>query len=310
MDDSQNRRRSGGLGRGLGALISKSAAVTPDSEKTLIAQAEAGGVRMLPIDAVLPNPQQPRRHFDEEGLNELAASIAQHGIIQPVVVSESTNQPERYHLIAGERRWRAAQNAGLEEVPAIVREVTPQQLLEWALVENVQRADLQPLEEAEAYAALISDFGLTQAQVAERVGKSRSAVGNSVRLLSLPQSIKDALSREEISAGHARALLRLEEEERMQSALKLIVDRGLNVRQTESMVATMLAPGARSEEPPAEDDTLITHLHSLEDRFRQTLGTKVKLDRREDGSGRLVVHFYNDDDLDQIYRQIVGGDEW
>jgi ParB family chromosome partitioning protein len=180
--------------------------------------------------------------------------------------------------------------------------------LEWALVENVQRADLNPLEEAAAYQSLLTDFNLTQAQVAERVGKSRSAVANAVRLLSLPMTVQSALNEDRISAGHARSLLALPDAQTMQEALNTVLERELNVRQTEGLVRKLLEPSTAPVEPtpsPSAD----SYLRSLEDRFRTRLGTKVSLDRRSDGSGRLVVHFYNDEDLENIYQQIVGDDE-
>ena len=302
-----NPRKRWGLGRGLGALITNSAAAGAQERETLIRQAEAGGIRMLPVAEILPNPQQPRTVFTPESLAELAASIAEHGIIQPLIVTESLDQPDRYWLITGERRWRAAQQAGLESVPVIVREASPQQLLEWALVENVQRADLNPLEEASAYDSLMAEFGLTQAQVAARVGKSRSAVANTVRLLGLPPAVQAALSDGRISAGHARALLALPAHPAMEAALEQVVGRELTVRQTEALVRRLLQPPP----PPSASESAASqaHLTALEGRFRSTLGTKVTLERKQDGSGRLVIHFYNDDDLDSIYRQIVGEGE-
>jgi ParB family transcriptional regulator, chromosome partitioning protein len=298
------------LGRGLEALLSKSAA-TPDEQRDLVAEARAGGIRLLPVDDIIPNPHQPRTQFNASGLAELAASIAEHGVIQPLIVTETPDQPERYWLIAGERRWRAAREAGLEEVPVIVREATTQQLLVWALVENVQRADLNPLEEAAAYQALIEDFGLTQAQVAERMGKSRSAVANAVRLLALPPSVQAALNHGKINAGHARALLALPDAASMGNALALILERDLNVRQVEALVRKMTDP--LEEAPPPAGSKLSpqiqVHLRSLEERFQSRLGTKVNLERRSDGSGRIVVHFYSDDDLENLYAQIIGEED-
>jgi ParB family chromosome partitioning protein len=288
----------------LGALISNTTPGGPQQEE-LIAQAEAGGIRMLPVHDIFPNPHQPRTSFDEEALQELAASIREHGIIQPLVVTETPDQPERYWIIAGERRWRASQLAGLDEVPVIVREASTQQLLEWALVENVQRADLSPLEEAAAYHSLMKEFNLTQAEVADRVGKSRSAIANSVRLLQLPHRIQQALNNNQISAGHARALLALPDETTMGAALDTILARDLNVRQTEALVKRLLDPPPQKEETAPESPQIRAHLRALEERFRSTLGTKVSLDRKPDGSGRLVIHFYSDDDLDNIYSQIV-----
>jgi ParB family transcriptional regulator, chromosome partitioning protein len=311
MTERSSAKRRRGLGRGLEALLGS--ATDPEIQENLVASAQSGGLRMLAVADIVPNPHQPRTHFDPAALAELAASIAEHGVIQPLIVTETPQQPDRYWLIAGERRWRAAQEAGLEEVPAIVREATNQQLLEWALVENVQRADLNPLEEAAAYQSLLNDFNLTQAQVAARVGKSRSAVANAVRLLSLPSSVQSALNQQHISAGHARSLLGLPDAQTIQGALDLILDRELNVRQTEALVRKLLDPPVAPVEPTPARQSDSSHLRSLEDRFRTRLGTKVSLDRREDGSGRLVVHFYSDDDLENIYRQIVGDDgreEW
>lgn len=306
MTERSNAKRRRGLGRGLEALLG--GAADPETQERLVASAESGGLRMLPVSSIAPNPHQPRTHFDPKMLAELAASIAEHGVIQPLIVTETPHQPDRYWLIAGERRWRAAQEAALDEVPVIVREATNQQLLEWALVENVQRADLNPLEEAAAYQSLLNDFDLTQAQVAERVGKSRSAVANAVRLLSLPSSVQSALNEERISAGHARSLLALPDAQTMQRGLDIILDRDLNVRQTEALVRKLSEPSVAPVEPTASPQA-DSHLRSLEERFRTKLGTKVSLDRRSDGSGRLVVHFYNDDDLENIYQQIVGDAE-
>lgn len=300
---SASRRR--GLGRGLGALIASTDSVNPAGPEVM-AQAEAGGVRMVRIDHISPNPSQPRSQFDETALLELAASIREHGVIQPLIVTDNPEMPgEAYWLVAGERRWRASHLAGLTEVPAILRETTPQQLLEWALVENVQRSDLSPLEEAAAYQEMMLQFSLTQAQVADRVGKSRSAVANSVRLLQLPRPIQETLNAGTISAGHARSLLALPDAAAMQKGLKAIIAGGLNVRQTEALVKRMLEETTDSPPTPV-DPQMAAHLRSLEDRFRSSLSTKVNLARNPDGTGRLVIHFYNDDDLDHLYSTIVG----
>ncbi len=300
MTESNQRKRRG-LGRGLGALITNSSVASQQERDTLVQQAEDGGIRLLSVAEIMPNPHQPRSVFHAGALDELAASIAEHGIIQPLIVTESLDEPQRFWLIAGERRWRAAQQAGLDTVPVIVREASPQQLLEWALVENVQRADLNPLEEATAYDSLMAEFGLTQAQVAERVGKSRSAIANTVRLLGLAPRVQGALSDGQISAGHARALLALPGHPAM--------GQDLSVRQTEALVRRLLEP---PPPPPTATESAETqaHLNALEGRFRSTLGTKVNLERKQDGSGRLVIHFFNDGDLDSIYRQIVGDEEF
>jgi ParB family chromosome partitioning protein len=247
---------------------------------------------------VSTNPHQPRQTISEDSLSELVASIREHGVIQPLVVTQVGGE---YQLIAGERRWRAAQLAGLTTVPAIVKETTPQQMLELALVENVQRADLNPLEEAGAFRQLMDEFGLTQEEVAERVGKSRTAVANTVRLLRLTNDVKEALAAERISEGHARALLALSNARLQGQALDIIEKRGLNVRQAEALVRQMQAepeePAPKAELSPQDQDAV--------ERFQQRLGTKVNLVRAKKG-GRVVIHFYSEEELQAIYEAIIG----
>lgn len=300
-----NPRRRHGLGRGLGALLGRPAADEDGEVEEQAAPNGDEGIRDLPVDEIDPNPHQPRTRFEQATLVELATSIREHGVIQPLIVAERPDQPQRYWLVAGERRWRAARQAGLAVVPAVVREATSQQLLELALVENLQRDDLSPLEEASAFNTLIDQFSLTQARVAYRVGKSRSAVANAIRLLALPAEVQAALNDRMISAGHARALLGLDSDDDKLKALDLIVARELNVRQAEELVKTW------REEPPAqeaekESPHLQAQIRYWENQFRDRLSTKVNLDRRADGSGRLVIHFYSDEDLETIYREIVG----
>lgn len=298
-------RRRQGLGRGLGALLGRSATESAGDGDEQEEQPSDGGIVDISIDEIHPNPHQPRSSFDVGSLVELATSIREHGVIQPLIVSERPDQPQRYWLIAGERRWRAARRAGLEDVPAIVREATSQQLLELALVENLQRDDLSPLEEASAFNTLIDQFNLTQAEVAYRVGKSRSAVANAVRLLGLPLEVRTALNDSLVSAGHARALLGLESDDDKLRALEEIVAKALNVRQAEELVRRWQAePAVR--EPVEEDQQIKAQMRFWENRFRDRLQTKVSLERKGDGSGRLVVHFYSDEDLESIYREIVG----
>ncbi len=289
-----------GLGRGLGALIPLT---------------EAGpGLMEVSIETIMPNPRQPRQSLDPQALTELADSIREHGLIQPLIVSKvsaETQIPDtgirapvsefRYQLIAGERRWEAAKLAGLTKVPVIVKEATPQQTLELALVENLQRADLNPLEEAGAYRQLMDEFGLTQEQVAERVGKSRVTVANSVRLLRLPDQVKKELMEGRISEGHARAILALEKLADQLTVLEAIIKRGLNVRQTEEMVRRVTAgPHPKRPGQPPSPET-----KALEDEFREALGTKVRLFRSKKG-GKLVIRFYSEEELQAIYDIIVG----
>ena len=275
-----------GLGKGLGALI-------PVSET---------GPTEVPIDVIAPNPMQPRQDLDLEALEELAASIREHGLIQPLIVSQVSDvEAQPYQLIAGERRLEAAKLADLTKVPVIIREASPQEMLELALVENIQRADLNPLEQATAYRHLMDDFGLTQEQVAERVGKSRVAVANSVRLLRLPDEIKGSLAQGQITEGHARAMLALDGADGQRNVWKAIIGQGLNVRQTEELVRRLTAEPRpkRLGQPPSPATK------ALEDRFREALGTKVQLFRSKRG-GRLVIHFYSEEDLQALCDLVVG----
>jgi ParB family chromosome partitioning protein len=232
---------------------------------------------------------------------ELSASIREHGLIQPLIVTQQG--PERYQLIAGERRWQAARMAGMAQVPVIVKEATPQQALELALVENIQRADLNPLEEAVAFRHLVDEFELTQEQVADRVGKSRVSVTNTLRLLRLPAAVKQALIDGTIREGHARALLALPTKEAQVAALKTVITKPLNVRQTEELVRRLMAEPAPRKQP----DPVSPEVQALEEDFRETLGTKVSLYRSRKGQGRLVIHFYSEEELQALYEVIVGG---
>ncbi|MCD6520203.1 MAG: ParB/RepB/Spo0J family partition protein [Anaerolineae bacterium] len=283
-----------GLGKGLGALI-PSGGSSP-------------GLRKVHIDAIVPNPHQPRSTFDQEALEELAASIREVGLIQPLIVqeipAEDPTQPPRYQLITGERRWRAARLAGLEQVDVILKEATPQELLELALIENIQRADLNPLEEAAAYQQLAEEFGLTQERIAERVGRSRASVANTMRLLRLPQKIKDALLANQITEGHARALLMLDDPKEQLEAFAQVLEKGLSVRQTEELVRRRRARQAPKAAPPRQR-TRSPETEALEREFREALGTKVDLYRSRKG-GRLVIHFYSEEELQALYDRLVG----
>jgi len=281
-----------GLGKGLGALL-------PGSDI-----APTTGLSDVPVRAILPNPYQPRSAFDEASLTELAGSIREHGLIQPLIVARSSE--DQYTLIAGERRWRAAQIAGLDTVPAVIKNAAPQQMLEIALVENVQRADLNPLEEAFAYKELAENFGLTQEQIAQRVGKSRVAIANIMRLLKLPEPIKARLADGLITEGHARALLSINDSLVQQRLLSQIVKNGLSVRQTEELVRRLL-DGQQPVKKAHAAHRVSADSRALEDRMRRALGTKVSLFRSKKG-GTIVIHFYSEEELDVIYRRIVKGD--
>jgi ParB family chromosome partitioning protein len=280
------------LGRGLEALFSTS------GERP----AREDSVRSVPIDEIMPNPRQPRMAMDREQLAELAASIKVHGLIQPLIVHETV---EGFVLIAGERRWRAARLAGLEKVPVIVKETTPQDMLELALIENIQRADLNPVEEAHAYRQLIDEFGLTQEDVAERVGKARSTVANLLRLLSLPEAVQAAVVDGRLSGAHARSLLPLPTPERQIAAMNQVIKLGLSVRQTEALVASLTAeqrptPKPRKQLPP--------ELAELQGRFESALGTRVSIEQGAHG-GRVVIHYYSDEELNAIYEAILREDD-
>ncbi len=282
-----------GLGKGLGALL-------PGSD-----QAPISGLLDAPARAIVPNPHQPRTQFDEQALRELADSIREHGLIQPLIVTRTAE--DQYTLIAGERRWRAAQLAGLETVPVVIKDVAPQQMLEMALVENVQRADLNPLEEAMAYKHLSEEFGLTQDQIAQRVGKSRVAVANTLRLLKLPEAIKARLADGLISEGHARALLTITDAAVQQRLLSQIVKSGLSVRQTEELVRRLMEdhPAAKKPQSGASHPRSSgADTRALEERMRRALGTKVILSRSKKG-GTIMIHFYSEEELDAIFRRIV-----
>jgi len=275
-----------GLGRGLEALI-------PRGD-------EAAGIQQLPIDRIGSNPHQPRGHFDEAELEELAESIRTHGLLQPVVVRSLPGA--EYQLIAGERRLRAARMAGLVEVPAVIRDSTAAQQLELALVENLQRSDLNAMEAAGAYQQLAEVFGMTHDEIARRVGKSRVAISNTLRLLDLEPETRDAISGGRISEGHGRALASLTIPEVQRAVLQVVIDRGLSVRQTEELVRRRRP--ARLARSAAEGPS--TALAELESELRALLATRVSIQRARRG-GRLVIDFYSDEELDRLYAIIARG---
>ncbi|HHY87460.1 MAG TPA: ParB/RepB/Spo0J family partition protein [Chloroflexi bacterium] len=280
--------RKSGLGKGLEALI-------PGDSLT----AGQDSVLQVPVERIVPNPQQPRLEMNEDDLQELAASIQEHGILQPLVVSR-TDAAGEYTLIAGERRLRAARLAGLRTVPVIVRTASEQQRLELALIENVQRADLSPLETAAAYNMLAEDFGLSHEDIARRVGKSRVAVTNALRLLKLAPKARQALEKGLISEGHARALLGLNLPAAQESALATVIKNELNVRQTEELVRKL--NGQRPERKPAPAPA--PEVTDLEERLQQRLGTRVNLKPSKKG-GRVIIHYYSDEDLESLLNHLL-----
>lgn len=307
---SQQPPRRRGLGRGLDALISSSAATAAGHRDDAVIpgapEAQSGLVEVDP-HRVDPNPEQPRRSFDEEGISALAESIRTHGLLHPIVVERQG--ADRYRLVAGERRLRAARQAGVATIPAILRPATDsaRHALELALVENLQRAQLSPLEEAAAYARLADTFGLSHEAIGMRMGRSRSAVSNTVRLLSLTAAVQEAVADGRLTAGHARALLPLPEPDQERLA-RQIEEEGLSVRRVEQLVqqrqepaAPAAARGGKSTPAPlAADDS------ALQRGFEEALGTPVSLQRKRRGGGRLVIEFYSDEDLDALYTRLGG----
>lgn len=274
--------RARGLGRGLAALI-------PGS---------AGAAEEIDVDLIVPNPHQPRVTMREEDLQSLAESIREHGVIQPLLVS--TGDAGVYQLIAGERRLRAARLAGLKRVPVVVKEAASRELLELALVENLQRQDLNALEEAQAYRRLADEFGMTQESVAARVGRSRAAVANAMRLLALSDEMKGSVASEEISEGHARALLGAEDTAARREIWRQVVDRGLSVRQTEELVRRAARRDEARTPQAASTPRIDPEIGALEERVRAAVGTKVELRRRASGSGQLVLHFFSNEELEGL----------
>ena len=276
--------RVGGLGKGMAALLN----VQDTAEEDRL-------YFLCPIELIRPNKRQPRKRFAQEGLEELAASIREQGIIQPLVV---TKKNDSYEIIAGERRWRAAQKAGLREVPVVIREASDQTVLELALIENIQRQDLNAIEEAHAYHSLVEQFSVSQEDVAKKVGKSRSAITNSLRLLKLPENIQTDIIEERLSMGHARALLSLDCPELMEKARNEILRRQLSVRAAEDLVRKLKQnPGSAPDKRLQQPDLILT---SLEDRLQKHFQSKVTIRKTSAKAGRLEIHFNDPDELTRI----------
>ena len=272
------------LGRGLSALIN-----TEESREENLTE--------LKINEIEPNINQPRKNFDDEKLIQLAESIKQHGIVQPIVVKK---EKDTYKIVAGERRWRAARIAGLKTVPVIIKDLTDKQLMEIALIENLQREDLNPIEEAEAYENLIKEYNMTQEEISKIVGKSRSAIANSIRLLGLVDEVRDFLINGEISSGHARALLAIENGELQIKAAKEVIKRGLNVRETESLVKRYLKEKSEKTAKVKSEELI-----EIEERFKDIFGTKVKISPNNK-KGKIMIEYYSSDELERIIELIMG----
>lgn len=282
-----------GLGKGLDALI-------PGGKSSVPAASGGGhgGVQQVPVESIKRNPRQPRVHFKEDELNDLAASIREHGVIQPLIVAPKGDGT--FILIAGERRWQASQRAGLTKVPVVTRQANNQELLELALIENVQRADLNPMEEAEAYHQLAEDFGLSHDMIAKRVGKSRVAVTNTMRLTNLADAVKQALVDNKITEGHARALLGLSTQKAQTSALQTIINLSLSVRQSEELIRKLTGTRPVKVRKAAQN----ADVADVEKRLQRSLGTKVSLKHGKKG-GTVTIYYYSDEELDALLKKMT-----
>jgi ParB family chromosome partitioning protein len=280
------------LGKGLGALLPE---FGQEASKTIL---------FCGIEEILPNRSQPRKHFDESKLQELSESIKEKGILEPLIVRRV---PEGYELIVGERRWRAAQKAGLKEVPVMVREVEGREALEISLIENLQREDLNPIEEAEAFKRLIEEFHISQGDLSTRIGKDRTTITNAIRLLKLPPEVKNYLLQNRITSGHARAILSLETKEKQKELCSLIVKRGLSVREAEALAKRWSKRTKRRTAPDQIKGELESQLNSLQDSLGHYLGTKVRITK--DGKrGKIEIEYYSHDDLERIVETILGNE--
>ena len=301
--------KKSGLGRGLDALFpektvqSKPKTVKTVKEEKKVAvdtkkssqQETSNGERMMKISMIEPNREQPRKKFDEDALQELSESIKQYGILQPLLVSD---KKDYYEIVAGERRWRAAKMAGLKEVPVVVKEFSTQEIVEISLIENIQREDLNPVEEAMAYKRLIDEFHLKQDEIAERVSKSRTAVTNSMRLLKLDSRVQQMMVDEMISAGHARAILAISDPEQQYNAAMKVFDEKLSVRETEKLVKSILTP--TKKKPVVSNPTEDAIYESLEEKIKGITGTRVFIHRKKNNKGKIEIEYYSRDDLDRI----------
>ncbi len=316
--DFKNKK---GLGRGLGSLLggdsvqgvadyskAKEQPAQPIQKPKQDAQANAADLENriwnISIDKMVPGIYQPRKHFDKNALQELAESIKQNGILQPIAVRKRTGGG--YEIIAGERRWRAAQIAGLHEIPAIIKQVSDRDALQLAIIENIQREDLDPIEEADSYERLMDEFSLSQQEVAEKVGKERSTVANSLRLIQLPREIKDMISDKTISVGHAKVILSLNEKSQQLRLAKQVIEKNLSVRALEQTIKTLSKSSANDaalEKTGLNVDIATKLAQELADHLQKALGTKVEITYKS-GKGQVSVQFYSDDQLTQIYDKL------
>lgn len=286
----------GGLGKGLDLLIPSGI------EEPVKENGEKKDVVVLKTSQIEPNREQPRKKFDEEKLEELTESIKQYGLIEPIVVCK---KDDYYMIVAGERRWRAVKKAGLKEIPVVIKEYTEKEIAEISLIENIQREDLNPIEEANSYKKLIDDYKLTQDELAKRVSKSRSVITNALRLLKLHEEVQKMLVDGVLSAGHARALLGIDNKEKQLKLANEIIEKSLSVRQTEDLVKEAASAQGKKKTKPKDDMAFV--YKDLEKKLGTALGTKVKINRRDKGKGKIEINYYSEDELDRIYGIINKG---
>lgn len=295
--------KKSGLGKGLDSLIKdnssakKTAAANTSSENK--AEEMKSGEQMMKINMVEPNRDQPRKKFEEDALLELADSIKQFGVLQPLLVRK---RKDYYEIIAGERRWRAAKMAGVKEVPVIIKDYTEQEIVEIGLIENIQRENLNPIEEAMAFKKLLEEFNLKQDEVAERVSKSRTAVTNSMRLLKLDERVQEMIVDDMISTGHARALLAIDDKEQQYDLANKIFDEKLSVRETEKLVKEIKNPKKPKMKKKVENEFVYT---DLENRMKEVMGTKVNISSKGNGKGKIEIEYYSDDELERMFEMII-----
>lgn len=283
-----------GLGKGLDSLIPNAVGEAKSKQEVNQGTSDKQSETIVKITKVEPNREQPRKNFDEDALQELADSIKQFGLLQPIMVQD---RKDHYEIIAGERRWRAAKLAGLKEVPVIIRNYTEQEIVEISLIENIQREDLNPIEEAQAYKRLLTEFHLKQDEVAERVSKSRAAVTNSIRLLKLSDEVQQMVIEDMISTGHARALLAVEDPEEQYALAQRIFDEKLSVRDVEKLMKNLHKP-VKSKK--MDDKTMQVIYQDIEEKLKQKLSTKVTVSSKGDGAGKIEIEFYSHEDLDRL----------
>lgn len=292
-----------GLGNGLDSLIPKAKSEGTEGKTKTITKEVVKETDKVDINKIEPNANQPRKAFNEDSLQELSDSIKQHGLIEPLIVKEAKNG--FFQIIAGERRWRAAKLAGLKELPVIVKDYTDQEVMEVALIENLQREDLNPIEEAEAYFQLIKVYHLKQDEVAERVSKSRVAITNTLRLLKLDERVRSMLIEDKIKSGHARALLAIEDQDKQYSTAVQIFDGNLSVRETEKLVKKILNPVEKKKDELIDDEQMKLLYQDLEEKLKTKIGTKVNINRKKEGKGRIEIEYYSNEELDRIIELLL-----